>query len=247
MAGDAVKRVWVFIDGQNLYRDARDAFHPQRNDDDPAPASHGYAHPETLAALLLSLIAANRGVCQTGWVPTITVELPAEWGTIFGAALAFLALDLYLIGRWRRQITAQRTAKQLAAAEEERGRALEAAGVTFTAKAWPPYGSPHRPEQAPLVVAVHGGPAWVHEVRLSLGSRDRGPRSAATDIPCLPWSGDMPVRLHQDRDLPLDWPAPPMVEPEPISWELDVVWSTEHDGPTAEVIVPGGETNWRHA
>jgi hypothetical protein len=38
-----------------------------------------------------------------------------------------------------------------------------------------------------------------------------------------------------------------MVEPEPISWELDVVWSTEHDGPTADVIVPGGETNWRHA
>lgn len=58
----------------------------------------------------------------------------------------------------------------------------------------------------------------------------------------------MPVRLHpQDGDLELDWPAPRMVEPEPISWELDVVWSIERDGLTAKVIVPGGETDWRHA
>jgi len=38
-----------------------------------------------------------------------------------------------------------------------------------------------------------------------------------------------------------------MVNPEPISWELDVVWSIERDGLTAKVIVPGGETDWRHA
>ena len=52
MAEDEPKRVWVFIDGQNVYKDAREAFHPQLPGDPPAPASYGYVYPDKLAALL---------------------------------------------------------------------------------------------------------------------------------------------------------------------------------------------------
>jgi uncharacterized LabA/DUF88 family protein len=41
-------RVWVFIDAQNLYRDARDAFHRQ------GPSSYGQVHPRKFADLIAS-------------------------------------------------------------------------------------------------------------------------------------------------------------------------------------------------
>jgi hypothetical protein len=85
------------------------------------------------------------------------------------------------------------------------------------------------------------------EVRLSFGSRERGPRSAAEDMHCHPWNSELPVRLHEGRDLLLDWPAPRMVEPEPISWELDVVWSVQRDGVRASTVVQGGDTEWQRA
>ncbi len=45
------KRVWVFIDWQNLTRDAREAFHDPDND----PASYGQVYPDRLAELLRGL------------------------------------------------------------------------------------------------------------------------------------------------------------------------------------------------
>jgi uncharacterized LabA/DUF88 family protein len=44
-------RVWVFIDGQNVLRDARDAFHDPKTD----PASFGQVYPDKLAELLVTL------------------------------------------------------------------------------------------------------------------------------------------------------------------------------------------------
>jgi uncharacterized LabA/DUF88 family protein len=44
-------RVWVFIDAQNLYKDARDAFHDPHDD----PASFGQVYPDKLATLFLSM------------------------------------------------------------------------------------------------------------------------------------------------------------------------------------------------
>ena len=90
-------------------------------------------------------------------------------------------------------------------------------------------------------------PLYGHEVRLSFGSRERGPRSAAEDMHCQSWNSELPVRLHEGRDLLLDWPAPRMVEPEPISWELDVVWSVQRDGVRASTVVQGGDTEWQRA
>jgi uncharacterized LabA/DUF88 family protein len=50
--GDVPARsVWVFIDGQNVYRDAREAFHDPRRD----PASFGQVIPLDLAQLLSDL------------------------------------------------------------------------------------------------------------------------------------------------------------------------------------------------
>jgi hypothetical protein len=58
----------------------------------------------------------------------------------------------------------------------------------------------------------------------------------------------MPVRLQPgDRELQLDWPGPWLVEPEPISWELDVVCGVERNGPAATATVSAGDTNWQHA
>jgi len=44
-------RVWVFIDGQNLYRDARDAFHDHKAD----PSSFGQVYPDKLGALFMDM------------------------------------------------------------------------------------------------------------------------------------------------------------------------------------------------
>jgi hypothetical protein len=47
----APRKVWVFIDSQNVIRDAREAFHDPDND----PASYGHIRPKDLATLLVSL------------------------------------------------------------------------------------------------------------------------------------------------------------------------------------------------
>jgi hypothetical protein len=46
----APRKVWVFIDSQNVIRDAREAFHAPTD-----PPQDGYIYPEKLAALLVSL------------------------------------------------------------------------------------------------------------------------------------------------------------------------------------------------
>lgn len=166
---------------------------------------------------------------------------------IIGTAIVAVVLGALLLRGRRGRIERARTAEAAAAAERERRRALEESGVTFSAHAWVPFGSPDEPDEAPLILEVHGALAWVHDVRLSFGSRDRGPRSAVADMPCKPWDGRVPARLHPEGDLKLDWPGPRLLEPEPISWELEVVWSVEPDGPVARSIVPGGNTDWRRA
>jgi hypothetical protein len=166
---------------------------------------------------------------------------------VLGTAVAALGLDAFLIHRWRKEIARARRVNAAELAEQERRQSLDTSGVTFSAKAWIPYGAPDEPEDAPLSLEVHGATAWVHEVRLSFGSRERGPRSAVADMHCKPWNGRIPTRLRPGHDLKLDWPVPRMVEPEPISWELDVVWSVEPGGPTSTALVPGGETEWRYA
>ena len=50
MAQDPM-RVWVFIDAQNVFRDAREAFHNPAHD----PASYGHVRPDKLARLLVTL------------------------------------------------------------------------------------------------------------------------------------------------------------------------------------------------
>jgi hypothetical protein len=182
-------------------------------------------------------------------VLSITLERAAAWAGIIGVLIAALALWLYLVHRRRGRIeAAEQLAREELAAKAERQRLLEETPATFSAKAWPPYGGPGRPERAPLAVRVHRASAWIHEVRFSYGARDRGVRSAADGLRCVPWAGDLPVQLQPEgRELQLDWPGPPMVEPEAISWELDIVWSAERHGPTTTVIVPGGDTNWQQA
>lgn len=48
--GGAARRVWVFIDSQNVIRDAKEAFHVPSD-----PASYGHVYPDRLASLLVSL------------------------------------------------------------------------------------------------------------------------------------------------------------------------------------------------
>jgi len=55
------RRVWVFIDWQNLTRDAREAFHDPETD----PASYGQVYPEKFAELLRGLGIQPRLLEQT--------------------------------------------------------------------------------------------------------------------------------------------------------------------------------------
>jgi uncharacterized LabA/DUF88 family protein len=52
LVSEKPRRVWVLIDGQNAYRDARRSFHDEKND----PPSLGQFHPHKLAQML-----ADRG------------------------------------------------------------------------------------------------------------------------------------------------------------------------------------------
>ena len=181
-------------------------------------------------------------------MPPVTLELPLAAAAVIGTALIVLGIDLLLIRRWRHQIGRARTERERLAADQEQRAVLAALPVTFTARAWPPYGSPDQPKRAPLELEVDGASVWIHEVRLSFGSLDRGPRSAVEGMQCTRWRGDLPIQLQPGgRELQLDWPLPRMVEPEPISWELDVDWSVERRGPTMTSVVPGGDTNWQEA
>ena len=51
-----VERVWAFIDGQNLYRDTRRAFHSESD-----PSSYGQVDPIKLATLLVEKGSASPG------------------------------------------------------------------------------------------------------------------------------------------------------------------------------------------
>lgn len=76
MAG-AARRVWVFIDSQNVIRDAKQAFHVPSD-----PASYGHVYPERLASFW-SASASSRGF-STRYAstlvlpPTLTSLPPTE-------------------------------------------------------------------------------------------------------------------------------------------------------------------------